>query len=60
MSVQIDRVSPTGIRYIADEDEMKVKLFCIMAGIPPAAIKFRKQTSRYFVRLKGGKVHGKV
>lgn len=58
MSVQIDRVSKTGIRYVADEDQMKVKLFCIMQGIPEAAIKFRKQTGRYYVRLKGGKVIG--
>lgn len=57
MSVQIDRTSPkAGIRYVADESEMKMKLFCIMQGIPEAAIKFRKQTELYYVRLKGKKV----
>jgi hypothetical protein len=56
MSVKIDRTSKVGIRYVADEDIMKMKLFCVMQGIPESAIKFRKQTELYYVRLKGKKV----
>lgn len=53
MSVQIDRTSPKGVRYVADEDAMKMQMFCICKGIPVAWIRFKEHGQRYYLKLKG-------